>query len=113
MFVSEPYYVTWLSFFGSEGLDCIFQPLMAEVAQERIAGAEREKAEGRAPTTFSIRKKAVDDFVGSAVAANRNKVALPTGVSLARNLGGVTGIVGPDNIDSDARRAKPIPSKYP
>ena len=65
---------------GEDGLGGVRGAAIGEIAQEGIAGAQRQKTEGMrsGPRRRSAAgKQAVDDFVGCAVAAHGDEIALP------------------------------------
>jgi len=72
-----------------EGLDGIFGALIAEVAEERVAGAEREEAEGRALAVLRDVEQAVDDLEGGAVATDGDEVPAGAGDFGAGELAGL------------------------
>ncbi len=81
--------------------------MLCKVAQKRITGAERKKSESDALHCWFARKNSVENFMGGAVAAHREKPAIALAVCLARKLNGVTGTGGSDDVDVQAFCAEP------
>ena len=54
-----------------------------EIAQERVAGAERQKAERGAATRDGFGKQSVDNLKRSAIAAHGQELSLAFGIGLA------------------------------
>ena len=73
-----------------ERLDGVFDATRCKVAQERIARAERQESKCRPAGGLGFRKKAIDDLVGSAVAAYGEKISITLRVGFAREARGLT-----------------------
>src|SRR5579872_4178386 len=84
--VAQTHHVARPAPLSQQRLDRILDALMTEVAQKRIAGAQRQESQTRALAAESLRVESVHDFVGSAIAANRNKLSDATPIGFARNL---------------------------
>ena len=80
----------------------------SEVAEEGVAGAEREEAEAGAGAGDGIVEQAVDDLEGGAVAADGDKVEAPGGELLAGAHAGVAGGAGLEDVDLQAGLAQAI-----
>jgi hypothetical protein len=61
-----------------------------EIAQERISGSERKKTQSRAAFRYCPGKQTVDDLIGGAVAAHREKISKPALISAARQVRSLT-----------------------
>src|ERR1700684_305265 len=72
-------------------LNPVLHAAMAEVAQKRIAGAQRQECQGWAFTVKGLRIQAVHDLVGSTVATDRNELSGTTLISVAGNLRRLSG----------------------
>ena len=74
--------------------------VLGEIAQKRISGAERKKAQLDALHGAARRKNAIDDFVRGAVSAHSQESAVSLIVSFAREFRGVAGTGGSDHVDA-------------
>src|SRR4030081_2609405 len=81
--------------------------LHSEIAEEGVAGADRNKAERDAGICSGVSEDAIEDFVGGAVAADSDETAIVLRVGFAGELGGVTGSCGADPPAVKAVLAKP------
>src|SRR2546422_10938006 len=88
LFVCEPQHVAGAPSPSEDGRGRVLHTAIGEVAQERVAGAERKKTEGSALAVGGPGKQAVDDLVGGAVAAYGEKLAIATRMRLAHQLRG-------------------------
>src|SRR5271156_4635861 len=73
----------------AQGFDRVIHTTSSEVTQKRISCSERQKPKGRAASPYSFREKAVNNFVGGAVAAYRQKISDPVAVCLPREVSGL------------------------
>src|SRR5262245_16699446 len=89
VFMSQPQNIAWLRLPLQQGIESILHALVSEVPQERVTGAQWKKSQRRPFASLSFRKQAVDDFVGSSIAANGNEFSISLGVSIPRNRGSV------------------------
>ena len=72
---------------SKQRFDPVLHAAIAEVAQKRIAGAERQETPGSgAHRQGACGIQAIHDFVGSSVAADRDKVPDASPIRLAGNL---------------------------
>ena len=60
---------------------------IAKVAEKRIAGTQGQERHGRALDAAGLRKEAVHDLVGSAIAADGNKVSYAARIRRSCNFG--------------------------
>src|SRR6185437_10942931 len=72
-----------------DGPDGIVRTLAGEIAEKRIARAEREKAQRKALGTCVPGKDAIDNFVRGAVAAHGQKAAIALLVGLMGEFAGM------------------------
>ena len=68
----------------------VLQALVAEVAQKRIARAERKECERGNVRSVRLGKQAIHNFVRRAIATDGDELAISLGPRLSRNFGGVT-----------------------
>lgn len=66
----------------------------AEVAEKRIPGAQRQESKRWNPIANGLRKQTVHDFVGGPVTPDSDEVPLAMLVSIAGDLGRVSGRAG-------------------
>jgi hypothetical protein len=88
-----------------QSLHRAFYAVLGEVAQERIAGAQRkESKDGRFPALrFGV--EPIYDFIGSAIASDCEEAAVAVSVVLARNTNGIAGARGFEDIEFEAASA--------
>src|SRR5271155_1501315 len=77
-----------------------------EIAQKRIAGAERKEAQGNALFRRAVRKNAVENFVRGAITADGEKPSIALRVGFASELCGVTGRAGGNDVQRQSLRAQ-------
>ena len=76
--VSEAKHIASPRSASDQGFDRMLNTAVGEIAQKRVAGTNRQKGERR--SFFKRRwKQSVDDFVRSAVAANRDEFTIAFG----------------------------------
>src|ERR1700688_3536619 len=85
-----------------QGLQGGFGAIAGEIAEERVAGAEGEKAEGDAGLCSCVGEDAVEEFVSGAVTADGDEAAVALIVGFASSFGGVAGSGGGDNVNVEA-----------
>lgn len=76
---------------GKQRLKRVFDATIAEVAQKRVACAQRQKRQTGALTAEGLRKEAVHDLVGSAITADCDKVSDAARKGRACNFGRISG----------------------
>src|SRR5262249_52965640 len=82
-----------------QGPDGGFRAGAGEIAEKRVAGAERKKTERYAIGTGVTRKDAVQDFMSGAIAAYCKKAAVALGIGFVSEIAGVTGSGRYNDVD--------------
>jgi hypothetical protein len=85
-----------------EGLQRGFGTVVGEIAEERIAGAEGQEAQGDVGACSGVGEDAVEEFVSGAVAAYGDEAAIALGIGFASERGGVTGSGRGDYVNVEA-----------
>ena len=95
----------------------MFQATIGEVAQKRIPGAQRKKSQSGRLFPQRLWEETIDDFIGSTISADGDKMALSSRVSVAGYFCSVSGSAGRRDFDIEAgipqalqRRAEEFPA---
>jgi hypothetical protein len=98
----QSHHVARLGAPGDQRFYGVLNTAVAEVTQERVAGAQGQKPENRARTAQSLWKETVDDFVGSTVAADRDEVCGTASVRVSGNLACIAWGTSRSDFDVDS-----------
>src|SRR5690348_4331774 len=96
--MTKPQNIARLRLSFQQRIESVIDALVAEITQEGIARTQRKKGQRWPLTALRFREQPVDDFVGSPVATNGNKLSISPGITITRDC---------DSI-SEARRLRDI-----
>jgi hypothetical protein len=101
--MTQSHYVASPAALSQYRFDSMLDAAVAEIAQERISRAQGQERQGRSitrPITAQrLRIQAVHHFVGSAIAADGNKIPHAARVRIAGDLCGFSGSAGCRHLD--------------
>src|SRR5579863_7352544 len=89
-------------------LDCMFNPAIAELPQERVAGSQGKKSQRRRIVRFSPRKQSVHDLIRCPITSNGNKFSITAGVGVPHQVCPLARTARFDHIELDSPRSQPI-----
>ncbi len=98
--------IDWALAIFEQGLQRGFGAVLREVAEKRVARAERKKSEGNARVGPGVSEDAVENFVSCAVAADGDEAAVALVIGFAGEFGGVSGTGGGDDVHVEAAFAE-------
>jgi len=100
--------ITSTAALGENGFDCVFHAAITEVAKKGISGTEREKCQGRPFFADRLRKQAIHNFKGCAIAPHSDKVSNAALVGGSREFGRLSRGTRGGNVDLNSRRLQAI-----
>src|SRR5581483_5438414 len=104
--VLQPHDITVPRTSGYQRFTSVVGAAGAEVSQKRISCAEREKSQSWWLSALRLRKQAVDDLVGSTVAADGEESSISGRIRLARQDDTFSRGMGKVRFESNTRRAQ-------
>src|ERR1700735_720339 len=109
--VTQSQHVTGLGSLGNQRLDCVLHSAITEIAQKRIARPQGQESERGTIVRVRLRKKAVDQLIGSSVPAHGDKFSATARVGLTDNSRRIGCGLGFRHLDRNSASSEPLQSR--